>query len=193
VIRAADSWVALVHHPVYDKHRRVVSTALTNLDLHDLARSTRTFGLAGYFIVHPVAAQRELAERIAGHWRTEGAQQNDFRRQAIERLHVVASLDEARAHVTARAGRPPLVVATAAREAPNTVGYGQLRDGCDGPILLLFGTGWGLTDELLAGCDRRLAPIRGPGDDAYNHLSVRSACAIVLDRLYGDRENYPTS
>jgi hypothetical protein len=51
----------------------------------------------------------------------------------------------------------------------------------------VLGTGWGLTDELMAGCDRRLAPIRCGTD--YNHLSVRSACAIMLDRLYGDREN----
>jgi len=48
-------------------------------------------------------------------------------------------------------------------------------------------SGWGLTDELLAGCDLRLPPIRGGSD--YNHLSVRSACAIMLDRLYGDRED----
>ena len=58
--------VALVHHPVYDKHHKVVSTALTNLDLHDIARSSRTYGVESYFIVHPVAAQRELAARIAG-------------------------------------------------------------------------------------------------------------------------------
>ena len=63
--------VALVHHPVYDKHKKVVATALTNLDLHDIARSSRTYGLETYFIVHPVAAQRELAERIARHWTGE--------------------------------------------------------------------------------------------------------------------------
>ncbi len=30
-----------------------------------------------------------------------------------------------------------------------------------------------------------LEPIKGPSD--YNHLSVRSAVAIVLDRLLGER------
>jgi hypothetical protein len=186
---AARTWVALVHHPVYDKHHRVVATALTNLDLHDIARSSRTFGLAGFLIVHPVAAQRELAARIAGHWLAEGAEKNDFRRMAIERITVVASIAEARAHVAAAAGEPPLVVATSAQG--NGIGYRALVEESDRAALILFGTGWGLTDEALAECERKLAPIGARSD--YNHLSVRSACAIVLDRLYGDRENYAPS
>jgi hypothetical protein len=181
----ADAWVALVHHPVYDKHRRVVATALTNLDLHDIARATRTYGLGGFLIVHPVEAQRQLAERIAAHWLGEGAEKNDFRRMAIERIRVVPTLDDARAAVAAATGRAPLVVATAARPATDALGFGALAH--DGPLLLVLGTGWGLTDELIAGCDRRLAPIQRRAD--YNHLSVRSACAIILDRLYGDRED----
>ena len=182
------AWVALVHHPVYDKHRKVVATALTNLDLHDIARSTRTYGLAGFLIVHPVAAQRELARRIADHWMAEGAQQNDFRRMAIAQVSVVADLDEARAHVTRAAGKAPLTVVTSARRAPEAIGYRAFRErGHDGPHLVLFGTGWGITDEAVAACDLRLAPLQGNSD--YNHLSVRSACAIILDRLYGDREN----
>jgi hypothetical protein len=189
-MNAADCWVALVHHPVYDKHKKVVATALTNLDLHDIARSTRTYGCAGFFIVHPVAAQRDLAQRIAGHWLTaEGAEKNDFRRQAIERIAVVATLDDARRHIEQAAGRAPHVVATAARSAPGTVDYHQLQH--DGPLLLVLGTGWGLADEILARCDARLAPIQASSD--YNHLSVRSACAIILDRLYGDHPSYATS
>ncbi len=185
----AHCWVALVHHPVYDKHKKIVATALTNLDLHDIARSTRTYGCAGFIIVHPVAAQRELAQRIAAHWLAEGAEKNDFRRQAIERIQVLASLDDARSYVERVAGRKPLVVATAARKAPGVVGYDELQH--EGPLLLVLGTGWGLTDELMAGCDTRLAPIQATSD--YNHLSVRSACAIILDRLYGDHPNYAAS
>jgi hypothetical protein len=90
--------------------------------------------------------------------------------------------------VEEKRGRP-LVVATAARKSPNTVDYHQLRH--EGPLLLVLGTGWGLTDELMAGCDARLAPVQASSD--YNHLSVRSACAIILDRLYGDHPNYASS
>ena len=190
---AARSYVALVHHPVYDRNHRVVSTALTNLDLHDIARSTRTYGLAGYFIVHPVEAQRELAARIAGHWTGPGgAERNDFRRMAVERVSVVPSVEEAISAVTARENRRPVVVSTAARPAPAVVSYEALPGQVAGaPVLLLFGTGWGLTDEILATCDLRLAPIQAQSD--YNHLSVRSACAIVLDRLWGDRQNFAPS
>ena len=183
--------VALVHHPVYDKHHKVVSTALTNLDLHDIARSSRTYGVERYFIVHPVAAQRELAARIAGHWTgEEGSAKNDFRRQAIDLVQVVPDLAAAVAALTARHGRRPLVVATAARDSPGgkSVSFKHVAGvTLVQPALLVLGTGWGLTDELLAGCDLRLPPIRGVTD--YNHLSVRSACAIILDRLYGDRED----
>jgi hypothetical protein len=49
----------------------------------------------------------------------------------------------------------------------------------------MFGTGWGMIDELIERADYYLDPIEGPVE--YNHLSVRSACAIILDRLTGKR------
>jgi hypothetical protein len=183
--------VALVHHPVYDKHKKIVSTALTNLDLHDIARSSRTYGIETFFIVHPVAAQRALAERIAAHWTgSEGAEKNDFRRQAIDLVQIVPDLEAAKRVLSERQdGWAPLVVATAARDSGGKiVTFSELRDiSASRSVLMVLGTGWGLTDELLASCDLRLPPIRGTSD--YNHLSVRSACAILLDRLYGDRED----
>jgi hypothetical protein len=187
----ARSWLALVHHPVYDRARRVVSTALTTLDLHDIARAARTYGLAGVFIVHPVAAQRALAERICGHWLDGADGTHDFRRAALERVTVVDTVEGACDVIASRAGARPLLVGTTARRAPDAVAYDALDPGTR-PLLLLFGTGYGLTDALLAGCDARLAPVAareppGPGEKPYNHLSVRSACAIILDRLYGDR------
>ena len=51
------------------------------------------------------------------------------------------------------------------------------------PLMLLFGTGFGLAPPVLERADLVLAPILGPG--AYNHLSVRSAAGIILDRLRG--------
>ena len=55
------------------------------------------------------------------------------------------------------------------------------------PVLLLFGTSWGMPESLLAGADGRLEPVVAQADTGYNHLSVRSACAILLDRLLGAR------
>ena len=51
------------------------------------------------------------------------------------------------------------------------------------PLLLLFGTGWGLTASLYERADFRLESIAGLAEDAYNHLSVRSAVAIYCDRF----------
>jgi hypothetical protein len=190
---ASRSFVALVHHPVYDRARKVITTAITNLDIHDLARSSRTYGLAGYHLVTPIAAQRELARRILDHWREAGpgsvAEKNDFRAQALAPVELHASVEESRAAVARAARAEPFVVATSARRQARAISYGALAadPALEGrPLLILFGTGWGLADEVVDRVDRVLAPIQGAAD--YNHLSVRSAAAIVLDRLFGDRE-----
>ena len=186
-VLARTAYVVLLHHPVYDKHRRVVATAITNLDIHDIARATRTFGLGGYFLATPIEAQRDLGRRIVGHWKEGyGAARNERRKEALETVRIVADLEEARAAVTAEAGAPPLVCATGAR-AQGGVTEAQLLEevrASGRPLLLVFGTGWGLADEILSGSDRVLRPIRGRGD--YNHLSVRAAVAIMLDRLFGE-------
>src|SRR5512138_3724853 len=107
--------IALVHHPVYDRNRQVVASAVTNLDIHDIARAARTFGLAHYFIVTPVADQQQLVERVRDHWLTGwGAGYNPKRRQALELIQVVPELAAAVACMTERFGQTPLVVVTGA-------------------------------------------------------------------------------
>ena len=178
--------MALVHHPVIDGHGEVVTTAVTNLDVHDLARSARTYGCSDYFVVHPIAAQRELVERIRAHW-TEGSSGRRIpdRREALTVLRVVESLDAA---FVALGGRERVEVwATAARDLGPALGFDEARACLEGdghPVLLVFGTGWGLAPSVVQSADRLLAPVRSRRD-TYNHLSVRAACAIVLDRLLG--------
>jgi len=181
--------IALLHYPVYDRNRRVVASAVTNLDLHDIARSARTFGLFRYYVVTPVEEQRILAERIRGHWQNGlGASYNPRRREALELLRVVPELDAALSDLKEKCQVPAKIVVTGARERPGSIsctGLRQLVEDTGQPFLLLFGTGWGLTEELFARADFVLEPIRGA--DEYNHLSVRSAVAIILDRLLGER------
>jgi tRNA (guanine37-N1)-methyltransferase len=186
---AARTYVALLHHPVYDRNRELVTSAVTNLDIHDIARSSCTYGLAGYYIVTPLAAQQELVRRIVAHWRSgHGATYNKRRARALALLDVAASLDEVVARVVEREGRRPVTVVTSAVERPGQLSRGELlaRLPAASPLLLLLGTGWGLAEELVARADLALAPVRGWTD--YNHLSVRSAAAIVLDRLFGLRD-----
>jgi hypothetical protein len=184
---ASRAYVLLLHYPVYDKHQRVVATAITNLDIHDIARASRTFGLAGFFLATPIEAQRELGRRIVEHWKHGfGATYNERRKEALETVRIVADLAEARAAITEETGVEPLFCVTAARERGTLTEAGLRRElkETGRPLLLAFGTGWGLTEEFLAGADHVLRPIRGASD--YNHLSVRAAVAIMLDRLFGE-------
>ncbi len=181
--------IALIHYPVFDKNRQVIATAVTNLDLHDIARAARTFGLFRYYVITPVAEQRELAERIGGHWREGwGATYNPKRKAALEVMRVVDTLEAALGEIEQKFDKPATLVATGAQERPGNISSTELaelvRDASQ-PYLLLLGTGWGLADEVFERADLVLAPIRGAGD--YNHLSVRSAAAIILDRLLRDR------
>jgi tRNA (guanine37-N1)-methyltransferase len=183
--------IALLHHPVHDRDGQVVTTALTNLDLHDIARSARTYGLERYFVVTPLTSQQELVGRILGHWRTgHGANTHASRAEALAQVEVAADLDAVIAAITARWGRSPLVVATTAARRLGQVDEAALRRRWEPgqPLLLLLGTGWGLTGELLDRADAVLLPLCGPTD--YNHLSVRSAAAILLDRLFGLRQEH---
>ena len=181
--------IALLHYPVYDKNRQVVATAVTNLDLHDIARAAKTFGLFRYYVVTPVAEQRALAQRICGHWQDGwGASYNPRRRAALELLRVTPSLDAALVDLEESYGRPAKIVVTGAQPRTDTISCGEMKQlflDAGQPFLLVFGTGWGLTEELFDRADFALEPIRGRGD--YNHLSVRAAAAIMLDRLLGER------
>jgi hypothetical protein len=180
--------IALVHHPVLDGQGAIVTTAVTNLDVHDLARSARTYGCSDYFVVHPIAAQRELVERIREHW-TEGSSGKRIpdRREALTILRIVDSLDAA---LGALGGREAVEIwVTAARNLGQTLSFPAARERVQAqgkPVLVVFGTGWGLAPAVIEGADALLEPIR-PGYGEYNHLSVRAACAIALDRLLGAR------
>ena len=181
--------VALLHHPVYDKNGLVVATAVTNLDIHDIARAARTFGAASYHVITPVAEQQALVTRIVAHWqRGWGATYNPKRKAALDLVTVEPTLDAVIASLTRHNGRRPLTVVTGATGRAGSVTSSQLSERMvsgDDHYLLLFGTGWGMTEEIFAAADLVLEPIRGGGD--YNHLSVRSAVAIYLDRLFGRR------
>jgi hypothetical protein len=184
---AANLAIALVHYPVYNKLHEVVTTALTNLDLHDIARSSRTFGLDRFYIVTPSKDQQALALRITGHWQAGwGASYNPDRKQALDIVRVVGTLDCAINDLQTGFTKPVKTVITGAAHRPGSItclDFKQMLGNSDTPFLLLLGTGWGLTEECFESADFILESIAGAG--TYNHLSVRSAAAIMLDRLVG--------
>lgn len=181
--------VALLHYPVLDKNGAIVTTAVTNMDIHDISRSARTFGVDRFFVVTPVRALRVLAERILEHWETGyGSSYNETRKDALSVVRMADSLDGAIVDIERQTGACPRLVITSARPAPDCVSFADLRRqlaASDQPHLLVLGTGWGLAPEVVERGDLRLEPIQGGAP--YNHLSVRAAAAIILDRLLGAR------
>ena len=185
----ADISLVLLHHPVIDKNGLVVTTALTNMDIHDIARTARTYGVRRFYVAHPVKALRVLAAKIMEHWDTGyGSTYNVTRKDALSLVRLEHDLDSTLMSVELESGMRPRLVVTSARGGPNRTSFATLRTELEcstEPHLLVFGTGWGLTPEITERADVILEPICGPTD--YNHLSVRSAAAIILDRLRGAR------
>ena len=184
--------LALVHYPVYNKHHEVVTSALTNLDQHDIARSSKTFGLDRFYIVTPSEEQQKLAERICGHWQHGwGADYNPDRKEALDIVRVIPSIAKAVKDFQSGFRKPVKLVVTGAANRSGSIElniFRTLLQDSEQPYLLLLGTGWGLTEECFAAADIVLKPIAGNG--TYNHLSVRSAAAIMLDRIRGiERED----
>ncbi|MEY4575474.1 MAG: hypothetical protein RL701_177 [Pseudomonadota bacterium] len=187
-------YCALVHYPVRDREGQLATASITNIDVHDIARSAQTFGLAGMFVVSPIDAQRALVVRILEHWRIgAGKRRMPHRSEALSVCQPAESIASVREQITTTHGRAPRVVATAARSDASfrVQRFAEVRAELeanvaqDQPWLILFGTGHGLIDDVLLSADVLLEPISGTAD--YNHLSVRAAAAIVFDRLFGAR------
>lgn len=181
--------LALIHYPVTNKNRTTVSAAVTNLDLHDIARAGRTYGIDNYYLVTPDADQQKLVSEILAHWlHGYGSRYNTERKEALSIVRLCSDLVSLYAEVEKKWQQKPVVLATSARSRGDFLTYGAVRKSifAGNPHLILFGTAWGLTDEVLAETDGILAPINGCID--YNHLSVRSAASIVLDRLLSKPE-----
>jgi len=180
-------FIALLHHPVYNKSGQVITTSITGFDLHDIARSALSYGVLGYYVVNPLEAQRKFAERIVGCWRRgESFDFNPTRAEAFDILKLKSDLGEAVADISRMCKAQPKIVATSAKADKGT-GYremSEILEKSEDPHLILFGTGWGLAREIVDSSDYVLEAIKGK--TGYRHLSVRSAVAITLDRLLGE-------
>lgn len=175
--------MALIHHPVVDKNGQTITAAVTALDLHDIARAAKTYGVDLFYVVTPLEDQQELVRALTDHWVTgAGARYNPDRQAALALIRLLPTIEAAMEDMTRRHGARPQTVVTSARMADDSLTFDGLRAlAANGqPTLLMFGTAWGLAPEAMNQADFRLAPIEGNSD--YNHLSVRSAVSIILDR-----------
>lgn len=181
----ANVYLGLIHHPIYNKNGEKITTTITNLDLHDISRAAKTYDINKYFVINHLESQQALVKRMQNYWTSGfGSDYNENRQEAFSVLNIEDTLDDVLKAIKDETGKEAILVATDAKEFPNSKSYTKMRDlifNSDRPYLLIFGTGWGLTEETLDRCDYILDPVYGRGD--FNHLSVRSAASIILDRL----------
>lgn len=183
-------YAALVHYPVLDRRGEKSTAAVTGLDLSDIARSCRTYGIDRFLVATPLQSQRQLVKTVARHW-TEGGggEANPARKEAFSRLRTAASLSRAIEWIAKREKEPPLIIGTSAKKREGAFHWLEakrkiLRE--KKPVLFVFGTGSGLHEEALEQCSVILQPLSGGAED-YNHLSVRTAAGVVFDRFFGWR------
>ena len=180
--------VALIHHPVVSKNGDTIASAVTNLDLHDIARTSKTYGVRSFYVVTPLEDQAELVDKIVAHWVTGvGGEFNPSRREALLLIRQKASYAEVLEDIRQKENAEPITVATSARAKPPLLPFEKFRSLLDKgkPAVLALGTAWGLAQTFMEASDYVLEPVTGGPD--YNHLPVRSAAAIILDRVLGCR------
>ncbi len=186
--RKAPLAVALMHYPIVDRQGRMCATNITNFDIHDIARSCRVYGVERYYLIHPLKEQLMFVERVLDHWRVgEGSKLNPMRQTALSDVRTAENMEKALLDW----GQPKAkIIATHARHLPGQekFSFSQFKTILsteDDPYMLIFGTGFGLTQDFMKNCHAILDPIKGDSKDDYRHLCVRSAASICLDRLLG--------
>jgi tRNA (guanine37-N1)-methyltransferase len=172
-------YVGILHWPCLDKHGNEVATSITNLDLHDCARVCLTYGIVTLYIVHPSQSQLSFAQKIMDHWKIGfGGLYNPYRKRAFELIQLINDFEEIKRQTGA------LMVGTSAARSKGCISWDDARTLANTrDVCLLFGTGSGISPRLFTAFDAVIEPIDGKDD--FNHLSVRSAVSIAIDRIAG--------
>ncbi len=164
-------YVALVHHPVVNKNGEVIAAAVTNLDLHDIARAAKTYDIKGFYVTTPLADQQLLVQRITAHWlEGAGGRYNPKRREALALIRLADCLEQALAEIGREEGERPQTVATAARRRPGSIGFRRIAQTTGGREPPCSGAGYGLgagairvrSGRLGAGAGARAKPLQSP-------------------------------
>ena len=145
-----------------------------------------TFGIELCYIVTPLPKQRQIMEKLIHHWEHGyGAKYNPIRSAALKKVRIKNDMNEMLEEIK-QDGEPIIIGTSSLERGHKIIGYGELSQwtgNSERPFLMLFGTGWGLTDETIDLCEKMLPPVKGAGE--YNHLSLRVAVGIILDRIFG--------
>ena len=101
--------------------------------------------------------QEEIIKKITGYWQHGfGRVYNPDRSEALDRVQYLPDIASAVAEIKKLTGKVPVTITTDARIYPNTITYKaarqMLHEG-DRPVLVLFGTGFGMEKETMAAFD----------------------------------------
>lgn len=183
-------YVALMHTDVKLKDGRIGTSSITSIDVHDIARAAKTFGFEKYFVVSPLEDQQNIIGTLLDFWRTKGPSYNQSRAQSINLVQQARDLNEVITLIKHETNKDPIIIGTSAHaqsENPNIpiITYFDQDQVWmnERPVLFVFGTASGLAPNIINRCHYLLYPIEGLS--SFNHLSVRSAAAIIFDRWLG--------
>jgi len=181
-------FIGLVHYPVYNKTGETITSSITNLDIHDISRTARTYGVQTFFLIHPNQRQREIFEQIMRFWKKNGAKLfNKHRVDALKTIVFTQTIADTVNLIKNQVDSDPIIITTTAARRDGQIDFATASSTISqtkNPVLILFGTGNGLHHTVHENADFVLEPIQDKA--SYNHLSVRSAIAIVMDRLLAE-------
>lgn len=168
--------------------RKVGDTSVASIDIHDIARSCKTYGVKNFFIVTQLEDQFKIVNTFFDFWHSKvGRDYNLSRYNAMEPVILTKSFETVVEQIKQKESADPVIITTSAKPHGKGVKIDYFSQGVvwkeNRPVLIVFGTGQGLSDEIMDQSNFILTPVRGLTD--YNHLSVRSAAAIILDRWLG--------
>ena len=110
-------YVALMHNNIRLKDKRVGATSVTSLDMHDIARSSRTYGFSGYSVVTSLQDQQKIMKTILDFWseHSPGGTYNSNRHEAIKHVSIEDDLDSVIKGIEKTEGKTPIIIGTSAR------------------------------------------------------------------------------
>ena len=183
--------LALRHDSVLGRQNTIIHANVTQIDLHDFCRLVATYALGGFHAVTEIGAQHEICQNILDFWNEGyGKDYNPDRVVALQKMRIHKDFQQLVTELTELDGEAPLLVGTSAKpfeDSKKVLDFSAFSDiiaRSDRSVVIQFGTSWGLSTEQLDRCDWVLPPIYGY--DGYNHLSVRCAAAIIVDRLFSN-------
>ena len=110
-------YAVLMHGQVLSGPDRVEgTTSVTSIDIHDIARSAKTFGIKQFFIVTPLKDQQKIVQKLLDFWQKGiGITYNPKRHDALKDVRIVSHFDDVIKIIEKQEKSDPLIMTTSAR------------------------------------------------------------------------------